>query len=539
MIAILSSLHRPHRRSTREASDSRRRGVLSTAMLAATIALAPQPATAEPSRGGELRVAIPQVPAVPDPVVTTLGENWRVASNVCEGLFGLDENWRPQPMLAESFKYDGAAGTLTVKLRQGITFHSGAPLTSDDVVASLKRYAGSAGTGAVLKSLVNDISADGPDSVIFKLAGPTGVVPGLLTLTPAVIMSKASLAGASPSKPVVKLDCTGPYKLVNYEPDRQVTLERFANYQARSEPSSGEAGAKHAYADRIIFLPQAEPSVRRDGLITGAVDVATTLPFDFYDALKSNPTVEPVVVRNTLSLTIVFNTKEGPAADANLRRAIYHALDMDPIMLAAVGNPDFYSLDPSWVPDPKSVFHTSAGAGNFGKPDIALAKKLLAQSGYHGQKLRWLTSKDFYQEHYLPALTAQQQLADIGINTDLEVMPAATYIQARSDPGKMEMFSSFLPTYVDPVVIPYLNKTYPGFWADPQKEELVRKLGATTDLKARQAIWADLQKLIYDQMPYLKYGVESALYGQRKGVVGLATTPVSTADFYNVAPPPK
>ena len=88
-------------------------------------------------------------------------------------------------------------------------------------------------------------------------------------------------------------------------------------------------------------------------------------------------------------------------------------------------------------------------------------------SGYHGEKLRWLTSKDFYQEHYLPALTAQQQLADIGINTDLEVMPAATYIQTRSDPGKFDMFSSFLPTYVDPVVIPYLNKTYPGFWADP------------------------------------------------------------------------
>ena len=510
------------------------------ALLAVAVGLATTwSASADPARGGDLRVAVPQVPATPDPVVTTLGENWRVASNVCEGLFGLDENWRPEPMLAESFKYDDAANTLTVKLRPGITFHSGAPLTSDDVVASLERYAGSAGTGAVLKSLVSNISADGPDTVVFKLTGPSGVVPGLLTLTPAVIMSKASLADASPSKPVVKLDCTGPYKLVSYEPDRQVVLERFADYKSRSEPSSGEAGAKHAYADQIIFLPQAEPSVRRDGLITGAVDVAVSLPFDFYDALKSSPGVEPLVVKNTLSLTIVFNTKEGPAADANLRRAIYHALDMDPIMLAAVGNPDFYSLDPSWVPDPKSVFHTSVGGEDFGKPDVALAKKLLAESGYHGEKLRWLTSKDFYQEHYLPALTAQQQLSDIGIKTDLEVMPAATYIQTRSAPGKFDMFSSFLPTYVDPVVIPYLNKTYPGFWADPKKEELVKKLAATTDLKARQAIWEDIQKLIYDQMPYLKYGVESALYGHRKGVQGLSTTPVSTADYYNVAPPPK
>jgi peptide/nickel transport system substrate-binding protein len=517
-----------------------RASAASASVVVAAIALAPQGAcAAEPARGGELRVALPQVPAVPDPVVTTLGTNWLVASNVCEGLFGLDETWRPQPMLAQSFAYDEAANTLTVKLRQGIAFHSGAPLTSEDVVASLKRYAGSAGTGAVLKSLVSDISADGPDTVVFKLTGLTGVVPGLLTLTPAAIMSKASLADASPTKPVAKLDCAGPYKLVSYEPDRQVVLERFADYRSRSEPSSGEAGAKHAYADRLIFLPQAEPSVRRDGLITGAIDVALTLPFDFYDALKGNATTEPVVVNNTQSLTVVFNTKQGPAADANLRRAIYHALDMDPIMLAAVGNPAFYKLDPSWVPDANSVWRTDVGGENFGKVDLDLAKKALAQSGYHGEKLRWLTSKDFYQDHYLPALAAQQQLADIGINVDLQVMPAATYIQTRTDPTKFDMFSSFLPTYVDPVVIPYLNKTYPGFWSDPKKEELVKKLAATTDLKARVAIWADIQKLIYDQMPYLKYGIESGLSGERKGVVGLATTPVSTADFYNVAPPPK
>ena len=139
------------------------------------------------SRGGDLRVAVPQVPATPDPVVTTLGENWRVAANVCEGLFGLDENWQPAAHAGRTRSNTTTRrNTLTVKLRQGITFHSGAPLTSDDVVASLKRYAGSAGTGAVLKSLVNDISGDGPDTVVFKLTGPTGVVPGLLTLTPAV-----------------------------------------------------------------------------------------------------------------------------------------------------------------------------------------------------------------------------------------------------------------------------------------------------------------------------------------------------------------
>jgi peptide/nickel transport system substrate-binding protein len=487
------------------------------------------------TRGGDLRVAVPQLPTALDPVVSTLGTNWLVATNVCEGLFGLDDNWQPQPMLAASSNYDPNGPTLTIKLRQGVKFQSGAMMTSDDVVASLQRYSESAGTGAVLKSVVTDIKATAPDTVVLTLSGPTGIVPGLLTLTPAVIMSKQSLAGHSASDPVANLDCTGPYKVTEFQPDSQAVLTRFDDYQSRSEPSSGSAGAKHAYADRIIFTPQAEPSVRRDNLFTGSVDVATTLPFDFYDALKNNADVQPIVIKDTQSLTMVFNTKQGPASNVKLRQAIYHALDMDPIMQAAVGNPDFYTIDPSWVPDRNSVWYTKAGADNFGKSDPAETKQLLQESGYHGEKLRWLTSKDFYQDHYLPALTAQQQLEAYGINIDLQVMPAATYTQARTDPNQFEIFSSFLPTYVDPVVIPYLQSTYPGFWSDPKKDDLVKQLSSATDQQTRIGIWQQLQTLIYDQMPYIKFGTEAGLFAARKNVTGLEASPANGQVFYNAA----
>src|SRR5579872_6013964 len=94
----------PHRQVVKTLREALQRGAGAAGVLAAAMAFAPQAANAtEPARGGELRVALPQVPAVPDPVVTTLGTNWLVASNVCEGLFGLDETWRPQPMLAQSF----------------------------------------------------------------------------------------------------------------------------------------------------------------------------------------------------------------------------------------------------------------------------------------------------------------------------------------------------------------------------------------------------------------------------------------------------
>src|ERR1700722_15235637 len=173
-----------------------------------------------PAMGADLRISTPQLPAALDPVVSTLGTNWLVAANACEGLYALDDNWQPQLMLAQSAAYDEATLTLTIKLRQGIKFHSGATLTGADVVASLSRYRESAGTGAVLKALVSSIEAPAPDTVAFKLNAPTGVVPGLLTLTPASIMSKASVEGKSPSQPVANLDCTGPFKVTEFQPDR-------------------------------------------------------------------------------------------------------------------------------------------------------------------------------------------------------------------------------------------------------------------------------------------------------------------------------
>jgi peptide/nickel transport system substrate-binding protein len=487
----------------------------------------------------DLRVALPQLPAALDPVVSTLGTNWLVAANACEGLYALDDSWQPQLMLAQSAAYDETALTLTIKLRQGIKFHSGAPLTADDVVASLLRYRESAGTGAVLKALVASIAAPAPDTVVFKLTGPSGVVPGLLTLTPASIFSKAAVEGKSASQPIANLDCTGPYKIVEFQPDRQAVLARFSDYQSRSEPTSGSAGAKKAPADRLIFLPEAEPSVRRDSVLTGAAEVATNLPFDFYDAIKSSPNAVPLIVKDNQSLTMVFNTKKGPTANPKLRQAIYAALDMDSIMLAAEGNAEFYALDPSWAPDRNSVWHTKAGAEKFGTPDPERAKKLLAESGYKGETLRWLTSKDFYQQHYLPALTAQQQLEDYGIKIDLQVMPAAAFVKTRTDPDQFEIFSSFLPTYVDPVVIPYLNASYPGFWSDPRKEELVKKLATTIEPKARVEIWKQIQSLVYEETPYIKYGTEAAFEALRKGVTGVTDSPANSQVFFNVAPPAK
>lgn len=503
------------------------------------VALAAAGATAEElARGGTLRVGIEQMAPSPDPVVTTFGINWMTATVVCEGLFGQDVSWTPQPMLADTYTYSDDGTELTIALRDGLKFQSGAPVTANDVIASLERFRESAGIGAAFKAVTNSLAAVDDKTILITLNSPSPIVPGLLAGAQAVIMSKASLDGASATQATRGLDCTGPYTLTRYQPDQGVTMTRWDDYKSRSEPDSAFAGAKHAYADVIEFKLMPEASVRRDSLITGEIDVGFSLPTDFYDALQNNPDTEAVIVPNNQSLTAVFNTKQGVAADVNLRRAIYYALDKNPIMLASVGNPEFYTLDPSWIPDPNSFWYSTAGVPEgYEHAQIDKAKEFLAASNYKGEPIRWLVASEQYQKHFLTAVTVQQQLADIGINVEIVESPMANYIQQRANPEAMDAFSSFLPTYVDPTSIAYLNPSYPGFWTDPEKMELMSKIASTIDPAERKALFEKVHALAYDQFPFIKYGTEANMYGIRAGVGNPPRTPARGYDLYNVAPP--
>ena len=188
------------------------------------------------------------------------------------------------------------------------------------------------------------------------------------------------------------------------------------------------------------------------------------------------------------------------------------------------------------MPFPGAVWHSKSGAESFGKSDPVKVKQLLADSGYKGETLRWLTSKDFFNDWYLPAQTVQQQLEKYGIKVDLQVAPAATVSQKRTDAANFEIFSSFLPAYPDPTLIPYLQSTFPGFWANPQKDDLVAKLRTEADQTKRVEIWNQLHALIYQEFPYIKFGTEAAFSAVGKNVTGYSTSPANTAAFFNVSP---
>lgn len=471
-----------------------------------------------PKAGGTLRVAIPSIPPTIDPNATSLQAAWLTAQQACEGLYAVGNDFAIKPMLVDNDTYDAAAKTYTFTLRSGITFHDGSPLTATDAVDSINRFMQTPGNGAILKTLTESLTAVDQLTLRLVLKQPSAVVPTLLST--AYIQPSKYVRDRPISEPVDKLVCTGPYQVADYKADQYIKLTRFAGYQSRTDPSDGAAGAKHAYADEIEFIPTPDNAARQNLVTTGGAEVAQSLPLDNLDTLKSTAGAQAVLSPPITSSTVVLNEKSGPMANLAMRQAFQAALNMSSILQAAFGNPDAYGVDGSIIQAPNKQWHSEVGTDPYNKPDLAKVKALLAQAGYHGEKIRWLTTQDD-PTWYGPALPAQQQLKDAGINVELVTSDLATLISRRNNPDQWDVFSSGIPTYADPLLLPYLQDSFPGWWTDAQKNSLLTRLATETDQTQRKAAWEQLQSLVYTQVPFLKFGDTRVLFAASTKVHGL------------------
>lgn len=461
----------------------------------------------EPAFGGTLTVALAATPSIIDPFATTLQADWIIARQVCEPLFDVSTSFEIGPVLADELVDEGD-GVYTLTLREGVQFQNGAEFTSADVIASLNRYLGTPGNGSILAGLVSSIEAVDDTTLTITLNTPSPLLPTLLTT--AYMMPASLVEGREVTDAITELVCTGPYTLTSYSPDGDVVLDRWDDYQSRDEPGDGGLGAKNAYADQIIFTPIPEASTRRQATESGQIDIGGVIPLDDFDSVTSGGAAQAVLLSPTSGSTVVFNKAQGVMSDPAMRQAFLSALNMDDIMLAAFGNPDFYSVDGSFIPAVNAVWSTDAGTEFFNKPDLDRVKDLLDEAGYKGEPIVWLTTKED-PSWYGPSLPAQQQLKEAGINIDLRVIDRASVIAQRTDPSAFDLFSSGIPTYADPVLLPYLQETFPGTWVSPARDELLGELSTESDPAARKAIWESLQTVVYEELPFLKFGTSSPL----------------------------
>ncbi len=311
---------------------------------------------------------------------------------------------------------------------------------------------------------------------------------------------------------------TGPFRFVEFIPDRHIRMVKFTDYVARNNISNGSGGMKTAYVDTILFLPVPDSGVRVMGAITGQYEMAEWALPDEYERLKYHNKIQTSIIKPAGWLTAVFNKRQGLFTSQRMRQAFLAALDMEEIMKAAYGHPDFWRLDPS-IAFQEQAFWTDAGKEFYNQNNPVRARRLLTEAGYRGEPVRWLTTKT-YPAYYTAAVVAKTQLERAGFNISLEVVDWATLVSRRANPALWDVFSTAFGITFDPVLYLALSPAWPGWYDNAQMRDYLAQMRRESDFNKRFAIWEKAKQLFWEDVPVIKFGDYFLLHVLRKEVQG-------------------
>src|SRR5262249_24357109 len=157
--------------------------------------------------------------------------------------------------------------------------------------------------------------------------------------------------------------------------------------------------------DELRFVPVPNAPTRVEGALGGQFDYADSLPVEALPRLKASAAVEPLVFRSFGWPLFFANTKQGPLANVKLRQAVFSSMSFEDMLAAAFGTEECYELDAAFYPQGFAL-HSDAGADIYkAAGDTERARKMVAEAGYKGEKIRILVSQQ-YDFHYKLAAVA-------------------------------------------------------------------------------------------------------------------------------------
>jgi len=371
-----------------------------------------------PKKGGDLVFGQQAKVNSLDQHTSAAASTRNIAMNVFEPLLIRDENFAVMPNLAASVEASADGKTYVFKLRPGVKFHNGKPMTTADVVASFDRYKQMGVDRGMLNPVEGWEAKDASTFVInMKTPQPTFLENLSSFLVPVVIIPAENAKAAAMQLPAVG---TGPFELVENVADSHVKLKRFDGYtpDTRYKDADGFAGYRVACVDTVTFRIVTEPGARVAGIETGELHSAEDIPVTSQARLKGNKNIVLTYLNNFWIQVAEVNVSAPLTENLKIRQAIQAALNMEEIMESA--SDGAYRLNVGFQYPGQSQY-TDAGKETYNQKDPAKAKRLLAEAGYKGEELVLLTNKD-YTSMYNASLVVAEQLKAIGMNIKLQVM---------------------------------------------------------------------------------------------------------------------
>jgi peptide/nickel transport system substrate-binding protein len=496
---------------------SRRQIVRGGAAAAAAMTLGAPSVHAQNSRQ-TLRFAAHADLKILDPVWTTAYITRNHGYLVYDTLFGTDENLQVKPQMIDRVAVSPNGMKYTFTLRDGLRWHDGQLVQSEDCVESLKRWARNNRFGQLLMAHTGKIAPVDKNTFTLELAERFGLVIDALGNPRAPFMMPARLASAPAEEQIKEVVGSGPFKFARdeWQPGEQVVYVRNPDYNPRDEAPSGSTGGKKVYVDKVVWRYIPEPWDAAEDLAAGKVDWWEQPPLDFIPKIEQDPglqtfLMDPLGTQGWLRP----NCLHPPFNNKKAREALLYMMDQVTYLAWAIGQSQYYRPCYS-VFACGGPYATRVGAEPIVEHDLTRARQLVKESGYDGKPIVMLHVTD------IPFLNAagivtRQRLESIGFKVILKAMdwPTTLVVRARKEPpdkGGWNLLHTWWQgaDVINPAVHFGVSGTGPSAWFGwpdvPQLEKLVTDWVRATDQTKRKQLADEIQKVTLSEVTYVPWG---------------------------------
>jgi peptide/nickel transport system substrate-binding protein len=483
--------------------------------------------------------------AILDPIWTTAYMSRNHGYMIYDTLFGTDEKSQIKPQMVESWSASPDQRLWTFKLRKGLEFHDGKPVTGEDVIASLTRWGKRDSMGVALFTFVDRLDSRTPDTFRIFLREACGFLLeaiGKPSSNVPFIMPKR-IAETDAFKQIEEHIGSGPYvfKRDEFKPGDKAVYLKNAKYVPRKEPASGSTGGKHVYVDRVEWnLALRDAQAQINALQKGEVDIVEQPSFPLIPGLKKDPNIvvysySPV----PLQFMARFNHLHKPFDNPKVRQAALAAFAQQPFLQAQVGVKELYKTCPSMFTC-GTPYATPAGSDIQSKSNMKKAQELLKASGYDGTVVVLMKPTDLAAIDKLPDVAAQL-MRQAGFKVDLQAMDWQTLVgrRAKKDPPDKGGWNMFLTAWQGPDIWnPIANAMLDtrglasgwfGWGKDDKIIELRNQFMRETDEGKKKKLAEAIQVRAFEVATHAPLGEFDAPLAARKNVSGLFR---QTGNFY-------
>jgi peptide/nickel transport system substrate-binding protein len=444
-----------------------------------------------------LRVGLAEDPDVLDPSLARSFVGRVVFAGLCDKLFDIDEKLAIQPQLATSYEWSADSKALTLKLRQGVTFHDGEKFDAAAVKFNIERHKtlpGSNRRGELAP--VASVDVIDPGTVRLNLSAPFSPLLAQLADRAGMMVSPKA-AQAEGDKFGAKPVCSGPFRFVERIAQDRIVLERFPAYWNKDV----------IHFDKIVYTPIPDATVRLANLRSGQLDFVERVASS--DMAKIEADKKLKVSRFTeigyqgISINIGKSeqAKKNPLGrDARVREAFELSLDRQGLVQVVMD--DEATIGNQWV-SPRNAFY--AKNVPIPKRDIARAKALLKEAGVPNPSFTLVTPTT--SEAQRLALVVQAMAREAGFDVKIQAAEFATSLNM-ADKGDFEAYILAWSGRADPDGNLFsfhgckqpLN--YAGY-CDPETDKLLNRSRELRDPAEREKVFEQIAERVNKERPLI------------------------------------